>query len=78
MKQQQKAAAIPDEADALIQSHDRPYISYQEIPLTKAFDVYLSGILRSETDYQLLINNYLRLIEECSLQLLPLRAHKTT
>ena len=29
--------------------HDRPYISYQEISLTKTFDVYLSGILRSET-----------------------------
>ena len=44
-----KAAAIPDEPDALIQFHDRPYISYQEIPLTKTFDVYLSSILRSET-----------------------------
>ena len=44
-----KAAAIPDEPDALIQFHDRPYISYQEISLTKTFDVYLSGILRSET-----------------------------
>ena len=43
-----KAAAIPDEPDALIQFHDRPYISYQEISLTKTFDVYLSGILRSE------------------------------
>ena len=28
---------------------DEPYISYQEISLTKTFDVYLSGILRSET-----------------------------
>ena len=44
-----KAAAIPDEPDALIQFHDRPYISYQEISLTETFDVYLSGILRSET-----------------------------
>ena len=44
-----KAAAIPDEPDALIQFHDQPYISYQEISLTKIFDVYLSGILRSET-----------------------------
>ena len=44
-----KAAAIPYEPDALIQFHDRPYISYQEISLTKTFDVYLSGILRSET-----------------------------
>ena len=44
-----KKDAIPDETDALIQFHDGPYISYQEISLTKTFDVYLSGILRSET-----------------------------
>ena len=44
-----KAAAIPDEPDALIQFHNGPYISYQEISLTKTFNVYLSGILRSET-----------------------------
>ena len=44
-----KRAAIPNEPDALIQFHDRPYISYQEISLTKYFDVCLSGILRSET-----------------------------
>ena len=44
-----KAAAIPDEPDACIQFHDRPYISYQEISLNKTFDVYLSDILRSET-----------------------------
>ena len=44
-----KAAAIPDEPDACIQFHDQPYISYQEISLTKTFDVYLSGILRFET-----------------------------
>ena len=41
--------AIPDEPDALIQFHDRPYILYEEISLTKTFDVYLSGILRAET-----------------------------
>ena len=39
-----EAAAIPDEPDALIQFHDRPYISYLEISLTKTFDFYLSGI----------------------------------
>ena len=43
-----KAVTIPDELDVHIQFHDRPYISYQEIPLTKTFDVYLSGVLRSE------------------------------
>ena len=36
-----KAAAIPGEPEAFIQFHDRPYISYQEISLTKTFDVYL-------------------------------------
>ena len=44
-----KAVTIPDELDVHIQFHDRPYISYQEIPLTKTFDVYRSGILRSES-----------------------------
>ena len=43
-----KAASIPDEPDALIQFHDRPYIAYEEINLTKTMDIYLSGILRSE------------------------------
>ena len=44
-----KAATIPDEPDAIIQFYDQPYIWYQEISLTKTFDVYLSGILRTET-----------------------------
>ena len=44
-----KAAAIPDELDALIQFHDGPFISFKEISFTKTFDVYLSGVLRSET-----------------------------
>ena len=44
-----KAAAIPDEPGALIQFNDRPYILYQEISLSKTFNVYLSGILRSQT-----------------------------
>ena len=41
--------AIPDNPDALIQFYDRPYISYQEINLTKGADLYFNGILRSET-----------------------------
>ena len=44
-----KATSIPDEPDALIQFHDRSYISCQEINLTQSFDVYFSGVLRSET-----------------------------
>ena len=44
-----KLAAIPDEPDACIQFHDRPYIGYREITLTKNFDIYYSGIIRSET-----------------------------
>ena len=43
-----KAAAIHEAPDALIQFHDRPYIVYEEINLTKAMDIYLSGVLRSE------------------------------
>ena len=37
-----KADNIPNEPDALIQFHDRPYIAYQEINLTQTFDIYLS------------------------------------
>ena len=44
-----KLAAIPAQPDALINVYDRPYISYQELKLTETSDVYLSGILRSET-----------------------------
>ena len=47
MKQEKKAASILDKPDALVDFHDRPYISYQETSLTKTFDIYL--ILRSET-----------------------------
>ena len=35
--------------DALITFHERPYISYQEITLTKNARLYFTGILRSET-----------------------------
>ena len=44
-----KVASIPDNPDALIQIYDGPYISYQEISLTKGADIYFTGILRSET-----------------------------
>ena len=44
-----KVTAIPESPDALIQIYDRPYISYQEISLTKGADLYFTGILRSET-----------------------------
>ena len=44
-----KVTSIPTEPDALIQFHGQPYISYEEINLTKTFDIYLSGILRSES-----------------------------
>ena len=44
-----KVTSVPTEPDALIQFHDQPYISYEEINLTKTFDIYLSGILRSES-----------------------------
>ena len=44
-----KIVTIPAQPDALINIYDRPYISYQELKLTETADVYLSGILRSET-----------------------------
>ena len=44
-----KLAAIPAQPDALTNIFDKPYISYQELKLTETSDVYLSGILRSET-----------------------------
>ena len=44
-----KLAAIPAQPDALTNIFDKPYIFYQELKLTETSDVYLSGILRSET-----------------------------
>ena len=44
-----KVVTIPTDPVALIQTYDRPYISYQEISLTKQADIYFTGILRSET-----------------------------
>ena len=60
-----KAAAIPDNPDALIQIYDRPYISYQEINLTKSANIYFSGVLRSETALKqgVLPSPYQQLIE---------------
>ena len=60
-----KSVVIPDEPDAFVQFHDQPYISYQEISLSKTFYVYLSSILRFETALRMdvlpaLINNYLK------------------
>ena len=68
MNQKTKLAAIPDEPDACIQFHDWPYIAYQEITLTKNFDIYFNGIIRSETAEwecsQPLISNCLKLTKE--------------
>ena len=44
-----KVTAISDNPDALIQIYDGPYISYQEINLSKSAVIYFNGILRSET-----------------------------
>ena len=44
-----KVTTIPTEPDALIQIYDRPYVSYQEINLTKGADIYFTRILRLET-----------------------------
>ena len=44
-----KVTTIPQDPDALITFHERPYISYQEITLTKSADLYFTEILRSET-----------------------------
>ena len=44
-----RVTAILDNPDALIQLYDRPYISYQEINLSKSADLYFTSILRFET-----------------------------
>ena len=44
-----KASTVPENSDAFINIYDRPFISYQEINLTKNADLYFTGILRSET-----------------------------
>ena len=40
---------IPENPDAFINIYDRPFISYQEIHLTKNVNYYFTGFLRSET-----------------------------
>ena len=44
-----KVTTIPESPDAFINIYDRPFISYQEINLTKTADLHFTGILRSET-----------------------------
>ena len=44
-----RVTAIPDNPDAFINIYDRPFISCQEINLTKNVNLYFTGILRSET-----------------------------
>ena len=44
-----KVSTVPENPDAFINICDRPFISYQEINLTKNADLYFTGILRSET-----------------------------
>ena len=46
---EEKVANIPTDPDAFINIYPRPYISYQEINLTRSADLYFPGILRSET-----------------------------
>ena len=43
-----KVDAIPDNPDASIEFWDRPYIDYQEISLTAAWETYLKTIQRNE------------------------------
>ena len=44
-----KVSTVPENPDAFINICDSPFISYQEINLTKNADLYFTGILRSET-----------------------------
>ena len=44
-----KVAAIPLKPNPIINIYDRPYITYQQLNLTKTAGVYLMGLLRSET-----------------------------
>ena len=60
-----KLAAVPAMPHALLNVYDRPYICYQELKLTETSDVYLSGILRSETALRqgVLLSPYQQLFE---------------
>ena len=44
-----KVSTVPENPGAFINIYDSPFISYQEINLTKNADLYFTGILRSET-----------------------------
>ena len=44
-----RVSTVPENPDAFINIYDRPFISYQEISLTKNADLYFTGILRSKT-----------------------------
>ena len=44
-----KVTTIPTEPDVFPNIYARPYISYQEINLTRSADLFFNGILRSET-----------------------------
>ena len=44
-----KVATIPDDPDASIEFHNRPYIEYQEILITSTWETYLKTTQRSES-----------------------------
>ena len=44
-----RVSTVPENPDAFINIYDRPFISYQEVSLTKNADLYFTGILRSKT-----------------------------
>ena len=45
----EKNTTIPTDPDVFVNIYARPYISYQEINLTRSADLYFTSILRSET-----------------------------
>ena len=45
----EKVTTIPTDPDVFLNIYARPYISYQEINLTRSADLYFTGILYSET-----------------------------
>ena len=44
-----KFTTIPTDPDVFLNIYAKPYISYQEINLTRSADLYFTGILYSET-----------------------------
>ena len=47
LESNKKVTTIPENPDTFINIYDRPFISYQEINLTKTAGFYFTGILRS-------------------------------